>query len=585
MATKTFEELKQLAIQIRDEKTNKQNTAPRVGTAMLEHINKLEQDYYDKTQTDEELKERDDKLTELSGGINSITNLVKGITYTNSDLKDGSYRIGNAVVGSEFTGSPFNDATGRIKIEVLAGSSILLKTYGASSPVKGLWNGYVLTNKDNICVVKVTTSEDYNTLDDGAEILVEQDGYLYVSCNNEYRDRFSLELRSIGSGVLKTAQKQNQEYTESAIEKLGNTTLLEKFQPFLLTVKELNFTSGYINGQGVLTPHGSVSATDFISITPDTEYLIKNHRFTGATGSYYDKNKEFIGNITGLPSSTTETQDATITTRNGAYFMRLNAYNSQLDIFAVAKVGFENNYMLKDLIVGLDQVEGNVESGGGSSASIRFNRLLKPFPLEAGKKLLAFGDSITVGVQSSSRYSFANEGDYKYIQVLAEQFGWTLINRAASGQKSDGMLSSVKAYSGDIPDIIYIAIGTNDFQVAEYNAQLGSYADVLDSPSENTYYGRLDAAVKFLKEKYPLASIILQSPINFVGKSMPNNINKFRNAVQFVATINGVSFIDGECIGFPNVVNSYSNVVIADNCHPTSYGHLIYGLTVASLLR
>lgn len=72
MATKTFEELKQLAIQIRDEKTNKQNTATRVGTAMLEHINKLEQDYYDKTQTDEELKERDDKLTELDSKKTSI---------------------------------------------------------------------------------------------------------------------------------------------------------------------------------------------------------------------------------------------------------------------------------------------------------------------------------------------------------------------------------------------------------------------------------------------------------------------------------------------------------------------------------
>lgn len=73
MATKTFEELKQLAIQIRDEKTNKQNTATRVGTAMLEHINKLEQDYYDKTQTDEELKERDDKLTELKDSVNLKT--------------------------------------------------------------------------------------------------------------------------------------------------------------------------------------------------------------------------------------------------------------------------------------------------------------------------------------------------------------------------------------------------------------------------------------------------------------------------------------------------------------------------------
>lgn len=78
MATKTFEELKQLAIQIRDEKTNKQNTATRVGTAMLEHINKLEQDYYDKTKTDEELKERDDKLTELSDNV-GLYNVDKNV--------------------------------------------------------------------------------------------------------------------------------------------------------------------------------------------------------------------------------------------------------------------------------------------------------------------------------------------------------------------------------------------------------------------------------------------------------------------------------------------------------------------------
>lgn len=72
MATKTFEELKQLAIQIRDEKTNKQNTATRIGTQMLEHLDKLEQDYYDKTATDEELKERDEKLTELEGKTSSL---------------------------------------------------------------------------------------------------------------------------------------------------------------------------------------------------------------------------------------------------------------------------------------------------------------------------------------------------------------------------------------------------------------------------------------------------------------------------------------------------------------------------------
>lgn len=62
MATKTFEELKQLAIQIRDEKTNKQNTATRIGTQMLEHLDKLEQDYYNKTTTNEKFTEIEEKI-------------------------------------------------------------------------------------------------------------------------------------------------------------------------------------------------------------------------------------------------------------------------------------------------------------------------------------------------------------------------------------------------------------------------------------------------------------------------------------------------------------------------------------------
>lgn len=100
MATKTFEELKQLAIQIRDEKTNKQNTATRIGTQMLEHLNKLEQDYYDKTATDEELKQRDEKLTELS----SRSVLDKSIMCygeTNPcfiiDMEEGSVTVGKGL--------------------------------------------------------------------------------------------------------------------------------------------------------------------------------------------------------------------------------------------------------------------------------------------------------------------------------------------------------------------------------------------------------------------------------------------------------------------------------------------------------
>lgn len=76
MATKTFDELKQLAIQIRDEKTNKQNTANRVGASMLEAINKLEQDYYDKKITDTELAKIDKEILELGKQVDSQKNEV-----------------------------------------------------------------------------------------------------------------------------------------------------------------------------------------------------------------------------------------------------------------------------------------------------------------------------------------------------------------------------------------------------------------------------------------------------------------------------------------------------------------------------
>ncbi|WP_294457545.1 hypothetical protein [uncultured Bacteroides sp.] len=79
-----------MAIQIRDEKTNKQNTATRIGTQMLEHLNKLEQEYYDKTTLDK-------RVTELN-----ISELYKtqGIGGTNKyDLAtaiaqvEGKYRV------------------------------------------------------------------------------------------------------------------------------------------------------------------------------------------------------------------------------------------------------------------------------------------------------------------------------------------------------------------------------------------------------------------------------------------------------------------------------------------------------------
>ncbi|MDN0051995.1 hypothetical protein QVN91_03245 [Bacteroides caecigallinarum] len=87
MATKTFEELKQMAIQIRDEKANKQNTATRIGTQMVEHLNKLEQEYYNKENIDEQKKQTDAKFSELKTNIGNV-NKIFNIAGEHSSLND-----------------------------------------------------------------------------------------------------------------------------------------------------------------------------------------------------------------------------------------------------------------------------------------------------------------------------------------------------------------------------------------------------------------------------------------------------------------------------------------------------------------
>ena len=94
MATKTFEELKQQAIQIRDEKANKQNTATRVGTAMLEQINKLEQDYYEKTTIDNRTNEYNVSINHPGGGVDGNRYTLSGaIDKVPAELRNAGVKV------------------------------------------------------------------------------------------------------------------------------------------------------------------------------------------------------------------------------------------------------------------------------------------------------------------------------------------------------------------------------------------------------------------------------------------------------------------------------------------------------------
>ena len=191
MATKTFEELKQLAIQIRDEKTNKQNTATRIGTQMLEHLNKLEQDYYDKTATDEELKQRDEKLTELSSNTGSdIYNISNGFIrkIINCTNKDNIYISTNedGIIKEDLSQKGFYT-------NVLEGETILLRCNTENRIRYGFTN-----NIPNIG----ETAENYELVEKvGKQAMVlisPKKGYIFVSVSGGFTD---FELSKTGKNI------------------------------------------------------------------------------------------------------------------------------------------------------------------------------------------------------------------------------------------------------------------------------------------------------------------------------------------------------------------------------------------------
>lgn len=256
MATKTFEELKQLAIQIRDEKTNKQNTATRVGTAMLEHINKLEQDYYAKNQTDEELKERDDKLTELGYNLIKLSNisnsgygLQEGEIYYNTEtkllrkaLKDGMWENIPFYDGAIYTynntlyiwnGTDLVEAQKEFIQELINKSLYTEYSFLNADLVKGYYNltGEYAPNSytdiesgwgcllfevikgDNISIktiggnngrayaitdynkkILLVADSNTNTTNNPFSYKVNENGYLYVNCTPENLESFSVKI-------------------------------------------------------------------------------------------------------------------------------------------------------------------------------------------------------------------------------------------------------------------------------------------------------------------------------------------------------------------------------------------------------
>ncbi len=279
MATKTFDELKQLAIQIRDEKTNKQNTATRVGTEMLEHLNKLEQDYYDKTTTDEELKKRDNKLTELGNKIGKIDiTPIEGAEALESLIVEDKTEAG---VGEE-------GYLSRVEIPVKRNSGYIGKVGQIASSSLAYYSDFIPVKKGEVYEAIAVVTGSVSSITSYSE---ENDGSVVDVNVPDVSNNTSTVSYKIPDGVIcmrystYTADKSNKKNGLYAINSIYATGTIEKLSP--------SFSQGTIDINGTVASDSNSLYSD-ISVTPKDVYLIKAKFKSSNYIAFFNSSNELI---------------------------------------------------------------------------------------------------------------------------------------------------------------------------------------------------------------------------------------------------------------------------------------------------
>ncbi|TCK28183.1 lysophospholipase L1-like esterase [Ancylobacter aquaticus] len=183
-------------------------------------------------------------------------------------------------------------------------------------------------------------------------------------------------------------------------------------------------------------------------------------------------------------------------------------------------------------------------------------------------KVLIYGDSIGVGANASpvQRYGWPMRlrAALHPVQVAVEGYGWrSLYEDAVDDAAKKAFVRKILAHR---PDILWMAIGTNDYFLAQWNAATfgAAYADILD---------RLHAALPGLR-------IYAQTPLSRAVEATNaagSTTGAYRSAIATACTGKSwVTLIDGTAI--------MTTASLADGVHPTTAGHGIYADYVKGVL-
>jgi lysophospholipase L1-like esterase len=229
-----------------------------------------------------------------------------------------------------------------------------------------------------------------------------------------------------------------------------------------------------------------------------------------------------------------------------------------------------------------------------------------------GKKVAYFGDSITDPNNLAAKT--------KYWNYLQQWLGITPYVYAVSGKEWNDIPRQAKLLNeqhGDDVDAILIFIGTNDYnsgveigkwyeeKTEKVMAGIGEPKHMVDrkrqylSMDNNTYRGRINNALKTVKQMYPTKQIVLLTPIHRAGfyykdanwqptEDYTNRcgeyLKSYVDAVKEAGSIWSVPVIDISSLsGLYPMLDEYAqyfNRADTDRLHPNDKGHERIALTL-----
>lgn len=198
----------------------------------------------------------------------------------------------------------------------------------------------------------------------------------------------------------------------------------------------------------------------------------------------------------------------------------------------------------------------------------------------SGKTVAFLGDSITEGVGVSAKQN-------RFTDVFSRISGSKQLNYGVSGTRIARQIepSSPPEWDYDFlsradimtprADVVVVFGGTNDF--GHGDAPIGEFSDT----SEYTFFGALHSLYKKLIKKYPLAEIVVLTPLHRTGERERINefgrprepLKKYVEAIRETAEYYSLPVLDLYKIsGFQPETDIIREKYMPDGLHPSDAG-------------